>query len=96
MYLATLAFVVLLVFGLSWGSATVLLTVLRGPWRQATQAHWTERARLGFAPGCGVVWLAVFLPVLFALLGEVAMGVLGVPIGECRLPLGPPPADTAE
>jgi 4-hydroxy-tetrahydrodipicolinate synthase len=26
---------------------------------------------------------------------KVAMGVLGVPVGECRLPLGPPPEGTA-
>jgi 4-hydroxy-tetrahydrodipicolinate synthase len=26
---------------------------------------------------------------------KVAMGLLGVPVGECRLPIGPPPADTA-
>lgn len=27
---------------------------------------------------------------------KVAMGVLGVPIGECRLPLGPAPEGTAD
>ena len=27
---------------------------------------------------------------------KVAMGVLGVPVGECRLPLGPAPAGTAD
>lgn len=27
---------------------------------------------------------------------KVAMGVLGVPVGECRLPLGPPPDGTAD
>ena len=27
---------------------------------------------------------------------KVAMGVLGVPVGECRLPLGPPPEGTAD
>lgn len=26
---------------------------------------------------------------------KVAMGLLGVPVGECRLPIGPPPSDTA-
>ena len=27
---------------------------------------------------------------------KVAMGLLGLPVGECRLPLGPPPPDTTE
>lgn len=27
---------------------------------------------------------------------KVAMGLLGLPVGECRLPVGPPPPDTTE
>jgi Zn-dependent protease with chaperone function len=73
-----LTILVLVIFGLAWGAGTVLVTMLRGPWRQATQdqAHWTERARLGFAPGFAVVWLAVLLPLVLAFLGDVGMGML--------------------
>jgi len=55
------------------------MELLAGPWRRAADAHWTERARLAFAPGAAVIWLAAVLPSAAALLAGVALAMLSSP-----------------
>lgn len=64
-------------YGLALAAATILLMVLRGPWRRSSGAHWTERARLAYAPGHALVWLALILPTLLAFVSDVGAGSLG-------------------
>ena len=63
-------------YGLAFGTGRALVKVLSGPRRRATSAHWTERARLAFAPGAAVVCLAVMLPPAVAILAEVGLEML--------------------
>ncbi len=56
-------------YALAFAAATGLTEYLATAWRQSTNKHWTERARLGFAPGFALLWLAVALPPIFGLVG---------------------------
>jgi len=60
-------------FALAFAAAAVLVEILARPYRKAAGVHWTERARLAFAPGSAVLWLAVALPPLAAVLGDVGL-----------------------
>ena len=63
------------VYALGLGVGTVLVNVLSRPWRRAAGAHWTERARLAWVPGTAVVWLAMTLPPVAALMAGVGLAV---------------------
>ncbi len=63
-------------YALAFAASTVLVDILGGPWRRAVGAHWTERARLAFAPGYAVLWLVTLLPPATALIGGSGLGVL--------------------
>lgn len=74
------AILILIVFGvasyaLGFAAGTVLVEVLARPWRRTKEGHWTELARLAFAPGAAVVWLAALLPVLAGTVGS-ALAIL--------------------
>ncbi len=72
----TLILYIAATYGLAFAAAILLVEVLGRPWRRAASAHWTERARLAFAPGFAVLLLAVSLPPPVALLGNVGLGML--------------------
>jgi Zn-dependent protease with chaperone function len=56
-------------YALAFAAATLLVETLARPWRQIVGVHWTECARVGFAPGFALLWLAVALPPLFGFVG---------------------------
>jgi len=65
---------------MGFGTALLLLQVTARKWRRTVGVHWSERARLAYAPGTTVLWLGVGLPFLTALAGQVAMeGLVSVP-----------------
>jgi Zn-dependent protease with chaperone function len=75
-FILTLGLLDAAVYAVAFGAGTVLVTTLSRPWRRAADAHWTERARLAFAPGFAVLWLAVMLPPAAALLAGVGLEML--------------------
>jgi Zn-dependent protease with chaperone function len=69
----------------------VWLRMLLGEgWRRAVGAHWTERARLAFAPGLALIILAAVLPRVVALVGGVGLDVLASVNNSPRLSFGVP------
>jgi len=66
-------------YALAFGAGKALVEMLSRPWRRAADAHWTERARLAFAPGAAVIWLAATLPSAVAILAGVALAMLYSP-----------------
>jgi len=71
----TLIFLNAAAYVLAFATALVLVEVLGRPWRRAVDAHWTERARLAFAPGVAVVWLAALLPPAMAMVAGSGLEV---------------------
>lgn len=63
-------------FLISWVFAEAIVWMLARPWRAAPEAHWTERARLAFAPGQAQIWLGAFFPPALAVIGISALQVL--------------------
>ena len=62
-------------YALAFGAGTALLKMLGRPWRRAVGAHWTERARLAYAPGSAVIWLAVVLPPAAVIMAGVGLEI---------------------
>jgi Zn-dependent protease with chaperone function len=60
-------------FVIAFSAALVLLQVMAGPWRHSAGSHWTERARLAYAPGIAVLWLAPFLGAVLGIFGDVIL-----------------------
>jgi Zn-dependent protease with chaperone function len=58
------------VYTLGFGTGSALVNILGRSWRRTVEIHWTERARLAFAPGLAVQMLAVYLPLVLALIGN--------------------------
>ena len=74
--LLLLALMAATVCALAYGAATVLVKLLSRPWRQAAETHWSERARLAFAPGFAALLLIAVLPGVMGLVGEVGLGII--------------------
>ena len=53
-FILTLVLLSAVAYALPFAAATALVEILAGPWRRAAGAHWTEQARLAFAPGAAV------------------------------------------
>ncbi len=77
-FILTLLLFSLAAYAVAFGTGAALVKLLSKPWRRATGAHWTEQARLGFAPGFAVLWLAVLFPPITALLGGAVLESLKV------------------
>ena len=67
--------IVLAVFLISWAFARAIVWMLARAWRAAPEAHWTERARLAFAPAQAQIWLGAILPPALAVIGTSALQV---------------------
>src|SRR5262245_57871277 len=73
-----LAFLGVIAYGIALAAAIVMLQILARPWRRSVGQHWTERARLAYAPGMAVLLLAVFLSGLIGMAGGMAMESMAV------------------
>lgn len=62
-------------YGMAFGAGTALVKWLGRPWRRAAGAHWTERARLAYAPGAALIWLVVGLPPIAVIMAGVGLKV---------------------
>jgi Zn-dependent protease with chaperone function len=60
-------------FASAFGAGFVLLQVLARPWRRSAEQHWSERARLAYAPGMAILLLGAPLALIFGLFGEGAL-----------------------
>src|SRR5215831_8938828 len=67
-----LVFLSLMAYGIALAAAIIMLQLLARPWRRSGGQHWTERARLAYAPGMAVLLLAIFLSVLIGITGGMA------------------------
>ena len=66
-------------FGIAFAAALVLLQILARPWRRSAGQHWTERARLAYAPGTALLFLGILLA---AVLGAVAEAIIQALAGK--------------
>jgi Zn-dependent protease with chaperone function len=66
----------LISFGIAFAAALVLLQILARPWRRSAGQHWTERARLAYAPGTALLFLGVFLAAVLGTVGETMIQTL--------------------
>ncbi len=69
------------IYALAFGAGLAVVNLLAGRWRHSAGAHWTEQARLAYAPGTAVLWLAVVLPAAGALLGAGCLEYLAPGLG---------------
>ena len=71
----TIGAIALAAFLINWVFARAIVWMLARSWRAASEAHWTERARLAFAPGQAQLWFGAVFPPALAVIGTSALQV---------------------
>lgn len=63
-------------FAIAYAAAFALLQVLARPWRGSAGQHWTERARLAYAPGTALLILGIPLAAVLGTVGGIVIQTL--------------------